>query len=100
MAEPRRSSSPTGVRHDSHSEDGRYPTLSALSEAQRQTFAETMMRTQAAAFAALMIVADGNHKTVMAEMLNRFRTRFETQFGLELAGLALTESRGFVTQVP
>jgi hypothetical protein len=89
-----------GVRAQAHILLAADPVVSALSESQRQTLAETTIRTQAAGFAALMIASDANHKKFVIEMLNRLKTRFETQFGLELGKLALTEDQGFVMQVP
>lgn len=75
------------------------PAFSALSEAQRQVAAESMIRAQATAYVMMMIVAKKKNGKqdlpAVSGAMNGVRTAFETQYGLDLRKLALTQERGF-----
>jgi hypothetical protein len=87
-----------GVRAQAHGILAADPVFSTLSEARRQVAAEAMIRAQAGAYTALMLVLGKGKRDdkVFAAFLDRIEKRFAREFGIPLGKLALTQGAGFV----
>jgi hypothetical protein len=84
-----------GVRAQAHRLFAADPTLSALTEGQRQAFADALIRLQ---LNTMLDLEDALKAQKLDPEMDQIEKNFRNEFGLELADLGLTPARGFLVK--
>ncbi|HVT51947.1 MAG TPA: DUF6683 family protein [Dongiaceae bacterium] len=82
-----------GIRAQAHRLFATDPTLSSMTEGERQAMAEAMMRVQTTDWLTLMAA---NEAKVLGPAMEAVKQQFQEEFGLDITQLGLTAAQGFV----